>query len=329
MKNMKKIEALALAGVTVGLIATTGCQTRYSQSRDLSLRPEPSALAPEPGGEVIYPKPVTTQEPYWKTHPTTQVQSANAVDATAAKTSYTTYTVKQGDVFSKIAAAHGIRTADLAAANPGININKIKVGQKISIPTSGTKPLVKSTTPATQTSKGGTYVVKQGDILGRIANEHGVKLADLKKANNLTGDKIIPGMRLTIPGASVASTDKHPPKTQQPKTDAKTTAADTKAVAPKLPPAEPPKDIAPVQPPAINPPETPVVEPPVIVEPVATATKVETVAGTPYVVAEGEDLLDIAVRWGVSSQLLKSVNNLPNDNVVPGQTLIIPQREDR
>ncbi|MGH7799742.1 MAG: LysM peptidoglycan-binding domain-containing protein [Thermodesulfobacteriota bacterium] len=48
------------------------------------------------------------------------------------------------------------------------------------------------------------YVVVKGDTLGKIAKKFGVSLNDLYKANGLTGDLIIPGMKLIIPGISKA-----------------------------------------------------------------------------------------------------------------------------
>lgn len=45
-----------------------------------------------------------------------------------------------------------------------------------------------------------TYTVRSGDTLGHIANLHGVRTSELRQANNLPGDLIRPGQRLTIPG---------------------------------------------------------------------------------------------------------------------------------
>jgi membrane-bound lytic murein transglycosylase D len=42
------------------------------------------------------------------------------------------------------------------------------------------------------------YSVKQGDMLGRIAEKHGVSLKKLKKWNKLKGDIIHPGQKLKI-----------------------------------------------------------------------------------------------------------------------------------
>ena len=65
----------------------------------------------------------------------------------------------------------------------------------------------------TGSGKGGVYVVKSGDTLGKIAKKNGVKLADLMAANNLTeadAKKLQVGKKLTIPagGKAVAATPK-------------------------------------------------------------------------------------------------------------------------
>ncbi len=44
------------------------------------------------------------------------------------------YVVKGGDIGTKIAAAHGVSLADLMAVNPGVNWNRLAVGQKLKIP---------------------------------------------------------------------------------------------------------------------------------------------------------------------------------------------------
>ncbi|NTJ64244.1 LysM peptidoglycan-binding domain-containing M23 family metallopeptidase [Agrobacterium rhizogenes] len=54
----------------------------------------------------------------------------------------------------------------------------------------------------------GTYVVKPGDSLARIAKESGVSVAELKRANNMqAGDSIRIGQALALPHGGVASAD--------------------------------------------------------------------------------------------------------------------------
>jgi LysM repeat protein len=44
------------------------------------------------------------------------------------------YVIKKGDYGSKIAKAHGVSLADLQAVNPGIDLAKVQIGQKIKLP---------------------------------------------------------------------------------------------------------------------------------------------------------------------------------------------------
>lgn len=44
------------------------------------------------------------------------------------------YVVKSGDYGAKIAKAHGCTLAELQAVNPGVNLGKVSVGQKLKLP---------------------------------------------------------------------------------------------------------------------------------------------------------------------------------------------------
>lgn len=50
------------------------------------------------------------------------------------------------------------------------------------------------------------YVVLKGDTLNAIANKHGVTVAEIRARNQLKGDTILTGQKLTIPAAKVGST---------------------------------------------------------------------------------------------------------------------------
>ena len=61
-------------------------------------------------------------------------KSAAKASAKGAAAAGDGYVVKPGDALSKIAAAHGVKTKDLMAANNLTDANKIQVGQKLVIP---------------------------------------------------------------------------------------------------------------------------------------------------------------------------------------------------
>ena len=44
------------------------------------------------------------------------------------------YVVKKGDYGAKIAKAHGSSLADLQAVNPGVDLSKVQIGQKLKLP---------------------------------------------------------------------------------------------------------------------------------------------------------------------------------------------------
>ncbi len=128
------------------------------------------------------------------------------------------YTVKAGDTLLTIAARHGLRVSQLAAAN-GLAWNAwVYAGQRLTIPgvvaeTPATNEPLPAETPAEETSapveepatvSDGVYVVKAGDNLFRIALRHNVTLAALKAANGLYSDIVYVGQRLKIPAPGSA-----------------------------------------------------------------------------------------------------------------------------
>ena len=111
----------------------------------------------------------------------------------------TTHAVEKGDTFGILAKKYGVTIKAIAAANPGVQSNNLKIGKVLNIPaaSSSSSPSITSTThtptPATKpaathtlhhaggtvadsahsspgTGKpGSTYTVKKGDTLDKIA----------------------------------------------------------------------------------------------------------------------------------------------------------------
>lgn len=113
-----------------------------------------------------------------------------------------TYVVKSGDCLSVIANSNGVRTKELAELNGLKPDAQVRIGQKLKIP-AGRKPF--SSTKATSkhdagVADGSVYVVKSGDCLSVIAQNHGIKTADLMAINNLkNANSIYIGQKLKLP----------------------------------------------------------------------------------------------------------------------------------
>jgi LysM repeat protein len=113
-----------------------------------------------------------------------------------------------GETLSGIAAANGLSTAQLAAAN-GLPADAFVIqGKTLSIPAPGTAPV--AATPGTNgvaaPAPFGGYRVRLGDSLSAIAAEHGVSLSALAAANGISPDGVIvAGTSLRLPSAAASS----------------------------------------------------------------------------------------------------------------------------
>ena len=115
-----------------------------------------------------------------------------------------TYTVRDGDVLERIARRHEVKLSALLSANGLQADSLIMAGDQLSIP-SGSSSSGSSSTGG-GSNGAGTYTVRDGDVLERIARRHEVKLSALLSANGLQADSLImAGDRLTIPSGSASS----------------------------------------------------------------------------------------------------------------------------
>ena len=119
----------------------------------------------------------------------------------------TEYVVVKGDSFAKIAKKNGVSVKAIQAANLGVEPTKLKVGQKISIPSGGSPAATSApgASPAVESTGGDAYTVKSGDTLTKIAKAHGTTVKAIKAASNLTTDHIKVGQKLTIPAKAEAA----------------------------------------------------------------------------------------------------------------------------
>ncbi len=115
-----------------------------------------------------------------------------------------TYTVRRGDTLFSIAQRHGVSVSLLVQANPNIS-SLIHPGQVINLPQGSTIP--SSGGPSVPIA--GTYTVKRGDSMLRIAQAHGISVSALVQANPQIGNpsRIFPGEVINLPqGSTIPST---------------------------------------------------------------------------------------------------------------------------
>jgi len=102
------------------------------------------------------------------------------------------YVVSRGDSLSVIAQRHGVRTADLRAAN-NLRGDVIHVGQELVIPGAGgsgaSAPVISE------------HTILRGETLSGIAQRYRVSLSRLREVNNIRGDTIHVGQVLLIPSS--------------------------------------------------------------------------------------------------------------------------------
>jgi LysM repeat protein len=120
-----------------------------------------------------------------------------------ASSSTTEHKVKSGDTFGKMAKEYGVSSKAIISANPNLDPRRLKVGQSVLIPAPSKATGAPSAPSASARSAGsattGTYVVKSGDSLTRIAAKHGTSVKALKSLNGLKTDRVNVGQKLKVP----------------------------------------------------------------------------------------------------------------------------------
>jgi len=110
------------------------------------------------------------------------------------------YTVRRGDTLSAIARRYRVSVADIQSVNE-MRTTRIYPNQNLMIPGRTAAALPR---PATRSASAGekagpvVYQVRRGDTLSRIARMFGTSVSSIKSLNQLSGDRINVGDRLTV-----------------------------------------------------------------------------------------------------------------------------------
>jgi len=244
------------------------------------------------------------------------------------------YTVKKGDMLSKIASQHNVKVSEILRLNGLTDPNRLRVGQSLVLPgyvkLDGRAPSVPAVAPAvapsvTPVASGGTYTIQSGDSLSRIASRHGTSVAVLKRLNGMTSDKIFAGKTLKLPGAGATpAADRLPPVADAPVPAPPVAGVEApvlESVSP-LPAADAPS--APASPDAGEAPLAPSLVPDLSDVPVSDSAPELAGQATVHVVKEGETLISVAKRYNVLVADLIAVNKLSDSELSGGQELVIP-----
>ena len=310
-----------VAGLIVGVhvavigsvVMTQGCaSTKSGAGAAVPEQVETAPVPPMPPSADVMPAPALQPVAFPAILP--PVEPAPLKTSVAAEN---VYIVKSGDSLSKIAAAHGVKAAELKELNQIADVNKIRIGQKLILPdyakASQSQPAAKSAAKSAPTAavSGDAYVVKPGDALSKIASAHGVKTKDLMAANNLTdANKIRAGQKLVIPGAKAAA------KSEPAKAEAK--PAEAPVAAPVAPLPTPVPEVAPA--PEAAPEAMPA---PAVAAPAAPVAGQDAMLD--YTVQDGDTAEGIARLFVVNKDDILSVNGIPaGADVKPGQKIKIP-----
>ena len=127
----------------------------------------------------------------------------------AEKKPYTRVVSKKGMTLRKLAAQHGIESAQIRWYNPKLRVSKsgvLTAGQTVLVPTEhaveGAFDVPNPEIERYGTSSGSRYVVRRGDNLGSIAKRHGTTVAALMRLNRLKKKVIYPGQSIIVRGTA-------------------------------------------------------------------------------------------------------------------------------
>ncbi|WP_373208937.1 LysM peptidoglycan-binding domain-containing protein [Enterococcus faecium] len=149
---------------------------------------------------------------------TGNTSGSNSSNSSSSNTaSGTKYTVKAGDSVWSVSNKYGIKMAQLIQWN-NIQNNFIYPGQQLTVSNSGSTNSASSNTGSSantnnsssantgSSSSQGTYTVKAGESVWSVANKNGITMNQLIEWNNIKNNFIYPGQQLIVKGGNSVNT---------------------------------------------------------------------------------------------------------------------------
>lgn len=159
----------------------------------------PRSLASAPPSNDTYPSGAYTppQNDFAVTSPAPALSSSGSPVSMGAGTEHT---IKKNDTIGSLAKQYGVTIQAIKDANPDVRPKALKIGAKLIIPPPTAQTQSSATVTELPVPPGGeSYVVQRGDNLTKIARKFGVTAAQIRSANALHNDRILPKQRLIIP----------------------------------------------------------------------------------------------------------------------------------
>lgn len=128
-------------------------------------------------------------------------EEKRAVEATTDSNGDVWHTIAKGEYISTIAAKYDISIATIKRLNPGINVDRIREGQRIKVygAESASTTTTRTETPKSEAVGEVWHTVKQGEYLSVIASNYNTSVSAIKRLNpDINVDRIREGQRIRV-----------------------------------------------------------------------------------------------------------------------------------
>lgn len=280
---------------------------------------------------------------------TGNTSGSNSSNSSSSNTaSGTKYTVKAGDSVWSVSNTYGITMAQLIQWN-NIQNNFIYPGQQLTVSNSGSTNSASSNTGSSantnnsssantgSSSSQGTYTVKAGESVWSVANKNGITMNQLIEWNNIKNNFIYPGQQLIVKGGNSVNTNTgsttSAAKPNTPNTSATTSTSSSGNTMYTVKAGESVWSVANkhhitmdqliewnnIKNNFIYPGQQVIVK-----KGSSQTTNQQAPAGSKtYTVKSGESVWGVADSHGITMAQLIEWNNIKNNFIYPGQTLIV------